>query len=77
MNGFYYQQTTNDWLNSAPVNGDGGRGLDFAVGPQVRVRLGQRAGLALKYQRDTLVQYRPRGNSFWLQLGLPLGRHEQ
>ncbi len=73
VNGYYYQQITNDRLHGAPVNGDGNRGRNFAIGPQVRIRLGQTAGLALKYERDTLVENKPRGDAIWLQIGLPFG----
>jgi hypothetical protein len=77
VNGFYYQQVTDDRWNGAPLDGGGRRGRDFAVGPQVRIRLGRFGGLAFKYQRDTLVQNRPRGDALWFQLGLPLGKvHE-
>lgn len=70
INGYYYRQVTNDMLNQAVV-GDGNRGRDLAIGPEVRSHLG-RMGLALKYQKDTLVQNRPAGNMFWFQLCLPL-----
>lgn len=73
VNGYYYQQTTNDWQHGAPVNGDGNRGRDLAIGPQVRIRLGQNAGLALKFEHDTLVENKPRGDAIWLQIGLPFG----
>jgi len=73
VNGYYYQQTTDDRLNRARVSGDGRRGRDFAIGPQVRVRLGQLGALAFKYERDTLVQHKPRGSAFWFQIGLPIG----
>ncbi|HLJ48668.1 MAG TPA: transporter [Bryobacteraceae bacterium] len=71
VNGFYYQQTTDDLQNGLRV-GDGHRGRDFAVGPEVRCHVGHLVMIA-KYQRDTLVQNRPMGNSFWLQVGVPLG----
>ena len=73
VNGFYYQQITDDWRLGAPVNGDGNRGRDLAIGPQVRIRLGQLAELALKYERDTLVENKPRGDAIWLQIALPFG----
>ena len=74
VNGYYYQQTTDDLQFGLRV-GDGNRGRDFAVGPEVRYHLGHMALIA-KYQRDTLVQNRPVGNNFWLQLGIPIGHHE-
>jgi hypothetical protein len=75
LNGFFYQQTTND-LQNGRMAGDGHRGRDMAFGPEIRCHAGH-VGLVAKYQRDMLVQNRPVGNSFWLQVGVPLGRpHE-
>lgn len=70
-NGFYYQQTTNDLQNGLTA-GDGNRGRDLGFGPELRYHMG-RAALILKYERDFLVENRPAGNSFWFQLGLPIG----
>jgi hypothetical protein len=61
---FYCQQTTDDRLNGARVNDDVLRGRDFAIGPQ--------GALAFKYERDTLLQNKPRGNALWFQIALPL-----
>ena len=71
VNGFFYQQTTDDKQSGATV-GDGFRGRDLGIGPELRVRLGPHSGLAIKYQRDTLVQNKPRGGAIWFQLGIPL-----
>lgn len=73
INGFYYQQTTDDRQYGVAV---GNRGRDMAFGPEIRYHMGKMALIA-KYQRDALVENRPVGNSFWLQLGLPIGKgHE-
>jgi hypothetical protein len=74
VNGYYYQQTTGDLLNNVTA-GDGNRGRDVAIGPEIRAHIGHFALIA-KFQRDTLVQNRPCGNMFWIQMGVPLGRHE-
>jgi hypothetical protein len=71
VNGFFYKQTTDDQQNGAVVP-DGFRGRDFAIGPEIRFKLGRHGGFALKYQRDTFVQNKPRGNAFWFQIGIPL-----
>jgi hypothetical protein len=73
FNGYLYKQTTNDTLKGAAFDG-GFRGRDLAVGPQVRCPLGKHGGFALKYYRDTLVQNKPRGNAFWFQFSVPLGK---
>ena len=62
VNGFYYQQTTDDRLRCAGERRQ----------PQVRIRLGQQGALAFKYERDTLLQNKPRGNVLWFQIALPL-----
>jgi len=75
VNGYYYQQTTNDLLNGVQA-GDGNRGRDVTVGPEIRCHFGHVALIA-KYQRDMLVENKTVGNSFWLQVGVPLGHgHE-
>jgi len=75
FNGYYYQQVTNDTQFGAIV-GDGNRGRDFAIGPEIRAHVGHFV-LISKYTRDTMVQNRPVGNSFWFQFGLPMGHgHE-
>jgi hypothetical protein len=71
VNGYFYKQTTDDRKDGV-VFADGFRGRDFAVGPEFRFKLGPHSGFALKYQRDTWVQNKPRGNAFWFQIGIPL-----
>lgn len=73
VNGYFYQQTTDD-RQDGTVFADGYRGRDFAVGPEFRFKIGRHSGFALKYQHDTLVENRPRGNAFWFQIGVPLSR---
>ena len=75
VNGYFYQQTTADTQNGMRV-ADGFRGRDLAIGPQLRLALGARTGLILKYQRDTLVRNRCQGAAVWFQLSfpVPLGR---
>ncbi len=71
VNGYFYQQTTDDFQNGVIV-GDGNRGRDLAVGPELRIHLPGHAAMAFKYERDTLVENKPQGNAFWFQMGLPL-----
>jgi len=72
--GYYYQQTSDDLLNGLAVPG-GDRGRVLAVGPQLRYHVG-RAELILKFQRESLVENRTRGNALWMQVGIPLWGHE-
>jgi hypothetical protein len=70
VNGAFYQQTTDDY-QSGIIVGDGSRGRDLQIGPQLRYSIGHHGGFAFKYYRDTLVQNKPRGNAFWFQIALP------
>lgn len=74
VNGFYYQQTTNDLQNDLLYR-DGNRGRTFGFGPEVRVHFKHEV-VALKYQKEFFTQNRPSGNVLWLQFGVPLGRRE-
>jgi hypothetical protein len=69
FNGYLYQQLTDDQSSGVPA---GNRGRDLAVGPEFRYFFAEHKAFALKYTRDTLVENKPRGNSFWFQVGLPL-----
>ncbi len=73
FNGYFLKQTTSDFLNGSLFL-DGFRGRDLALGPQLRFPLGKRGGFAVKYYRDTLTQNQPRGNAFWFQLAVHVGR---
>jgi hypothetical protein len=72
VNGFWYQQTTDDKQNGILYNG-GNRGRDLSVGPEVRIHFGKMGG-AFKWEKDTLVENRPRGSQLWFQFSVPLGR---
>jgi len=76
FNGYFYRQTTDDKLGGV-IFLDGFRGRDLALGPQLRAPLGKRGGFAVKYYRDTLVENKPRGNAFWFQMSVPLGRSDR
>jgi hypothetical protein len=70
VNGAYYQQMTDDHQLGVAVNGDGYRGRDLQIGPQIRVNI-PHGGFAFKYYRDTLVENKPRGSAFWFQIAVP------
>ncbi len=74
-NGYLYKQTTGDLQNGVAL-ASGQIGRDFAVGPEIRYQFGPMALIA-KYQRDTLVENRPCGSAFWIELGIPLGHPKQ
>ena len=68
INGFYFQQTTDDKVNGVVYNG-GNRGRDLGIGLELRFHAGHFGG-AFKYERDTLVQNRARGNALWFQFAV-------
>ncbi len=71
VNGFLYQQTTDDKLADVVFNG-GNRGRDLGIGPEVRFNLITHGGFAVKYLRDTMVENRAPTNAFWFQLAVPI-----
>lgn len=73
LNGFIYQQTTDDKENVASFL-DGNRGRDLGIGPQLRINL-PHGGMAFKYLRDTMVENKPKGNAFWFQIAVPFPIH--
>jgi hypothetical protein len=70
INGYYIQQTTDDKKNGAVYDG-GHRGRDLTVGPLIDFKLKGVSGI-FKYERDTLVQNRTRGNALWFQFAFSL-----
>ena len=72
VNGYVYQQTTGDRLLGV-IDAGGNQGRDLAIGPEVRYELGHMILIA-KCSRDTLVENRPSGNSFWIEFAIPLSR---
>ena len=71
LNGYYYQQTTDDVLNGSDVPG-GNRGRAVAVGPFIRYHPSKDLGIALKWQKEFAVENRASGNRFFLQLSMKL-----
>lgn len=79
VTGYYYKQVTNDTLSGlvvAPRNMDGSldlgyKGRAFDIGPQVTMPWGKHGALVVKWDRDFMVQNKPRGNAFWFQFGIP------
>ena len=70
-NGYVYQQTTNDTVNGNAVPG-GNKGRAFAIGPFVRYHVDPNWGITLKWQIESLVENRAKGNRFFLQFALRL-----
>jgi hypothetical protein len=67
LNGYFYQQVTDDEVEDIRVAPDGNRGRVLAVGPALRYKLGG-ASLVLSWQHETLARNRPEGDKLWLKL---------
>jgi len=70
-NGYLYKQVTDDRLNGQ-IFGDGNRGRAVAIGPFLRYHPSPDWGITLKWQRETMVRNRTRGDRIFLQLALKL-----
>ena len=70
-NGFLYQQVTDDKLNGSAVPG-GNRGRAVSIGPFIRYHPSKDFGITLKWQHESLVENRARGNRIFLQFRMPL-----
>lgn len=78
--GYFYQQTTDDTVGGKAVlstNADGStslgnRGRVLDLGVQATLPIGKLGGMAFKWERDTLVRNKPRGNTLWFQFVIPL-----
>ncbi len=71
LNGYYYQQTTDDQLKGNDVAG-GNRGRAAAIGPFIRFHPSRDFGIALKWQKEFAVENRASGNRFFLQVSAQL-----
>jgi len=69
--GYLYKQITDDKQNGQIV-GDGNRGQAVAIGPFLRYHPSKNWGIALKWQHESLVENRTRGDRIFLQFALKL-----
>ncbi len=71
--GYYYAQTTNDFVNGKIVGTDGFKGSVFSFGPDIHFVAGKSL-FALKWEHEVGVKYRPQGDKFWLKLIQSVGK---
>jgi len=79
--GYLYDQVTDDkqfgttvvTTNAGGMQTTGNRGRSLDFGPQITLPIGKHGAAILKWDHDMLVQNKPQGNSFWLQIGVPFG----
>ena len=69
VSGYLYKQTTDDELNGTGVPG-GNRGRALAIGPYVRYHPSRDFGVTLKWQSESGVENRAKGNRFFLQVAI-------
>jgi hypothetical protein len=67
INGYLYQQITDDTIDGDAVGGDGHRLRVLAYGPQLIYR-GGRWGAVAKWQHEALTRNKAEGDKYWLQL---------
>jgi hypothetical protein len=67
VGGYYYKQVTDDKQNGNTVGSDGNKGQVFAIGPQFKYDY-KNMSFIFKYQKEMLVENKPEGDKFWLNL---------
>lgn len=72
VNGFIYQQTSDDRQNGVLVNGDGNRGRVKAIGPYLSYQFTPTISVIAKLQWDYAARNRAEGAKLWLQTKVPL-----
>ena len=70
ISGYFLKQLEDDTQNGQIV-GTGNRSQAFAYGPSIRYDIGH-GGLILKWQHETLVENRTKGDRLWFQFAVPL-----
>jgi hypothetical protein len=69
VGGYVYQQVTDDSGPGAPE--DGNRGRAVAIGPSFKYDNGKGWFITAKYEKEFLVENRPRGGGWNIKLNLP------
>lgn len=67
INGYLYQQITDDEIDGDPVGGHGRKLRVLAYGPQLVYR-GERWGAVAKWQHEDHTRNKAEGDKYWLQL---------
>jgi hypothetical protein len=70
VNGYYLNQTTDDYQYGAPVDGDGFRGRVAAIGPAAHYQHGK-VGLDFKVLKEFAARNRTQGTSVWAKMAVP------
>jgi hypothetical protein len=67
LNGYAYKQVQDDTQNGKVVSVNGNRGQVLAVGPGIKYQT-KAVGLVMKWQHETMVENRAKGDRLWLQV---------
>jgi hypothetical protein len=70
VNGYYLNQTTDDYQYGSPVDGDGFRGRVAAIGPAAHFQYGT-VGVDLKVIKEFAARNRAEGTSVWAKVVAP------
>ncbi|WP_375507363.1 transporter [uncultured Caballeronia sp.] len=70
VNGYYVNQTTDDYQHGRPVDGDGYRGQVAAIGPAAHYQF-SKVGVDLKVLKEFAARNRTEGTSIWAKLVVP------
>jgi hypothetical protein len=70
VNGYYINQTSDDYQFGSSVNGDGFRGRVAAIGPAAHYQYGK-VGVDLKVLKEFAARNRPEGMSVWAKVVVP------
>lgn len=67
--GYYYKQTTADKQYGLRVGPDGNKGEAFALGPAVRMMVGN-IPITAQWQHEFVAENRSQGDKFWIKMAL-------
>ncbi len=70
VNGYFVNQTTDDYQYGSPVNGDGFRGRVVAIGPAANFQY-KGMSVDLKILKEFAARNRPEGTSVWMKAVVP------
>lgn len=71
LNGYWFEQTTDDRVDGEDVADGGNRGSVKALGPYLSYRVAPNFAVMLKWQQEFAAENKPEGSRFWLQTRLP------
>lgn len=71
VNGYWFEQRTDDQLDGQDLADGGNRGSVKALGPYLAYRVAPNFAVMLKWQQEFQAENKPEGSRLWLQTRLP------